>query len=122
MGSFLGKGAGPPLQAPLEKLVLRGTTVLRRQQEPPVATQYKPLRKHPELFDVETGWREEWFNQDFLTALRKNTADGWASIVTEHLPGAVFSCKMFSDHFCNLLIEEIPYRIYSSNREFRKHL
>ena len=26
-----------------------------------VAKQYQPLQRHPDLFDVEAGWREEWF-------------------------------------------------------------
>ena len=33
----------------------------------------------------------------------------YAPDVTEHLPGAVFSCKMFSDSFCQLLIEDVDH-------------
>lgn len=91
-----------------ERLVLKGTTVSRAHEfEPPVAKQYRRLQKHPELFDVKIGWREEWFDPDFLEALRTNNDETWTSIITEHLPGAVFSCKMFSNLFCNMLVEEV---------------
>jgi len=89
---------------------IQGTTVQRLpEKEPRVASDYKPLQKHPELFDVETGWKTEWFDQDFLFALRTNTDDAWARVVTEHLPGAVFSCKIFAPAFCQMLIEEVDH-------------
>lgn len=122
MGNLMGQRSGSksegtpsqtqasPQQAAGERLIFKGTTVVRPVvREPPVATQYRSLQKHPELFDTLTGWREEWFNPEFLSALRKNTDEAWASVVTEHLPGSVFSCKMFSETFCNLLIEEVDH-------------
>mmetsp|Transcript_3727 Transcript_3727/g.11211 ORF Transcript_3727/g.11211 Transcript_3727/m.11211 type:complete len:327 (-) Transcript_3727:182-1162(-) len=91
--------------------ILQGGTAVRRdpEPEPRVATAYRPLRKHPELFDTEAGWREEWFDPTFLAALRKNTDAAWEEVVTEHLPGAVFSCKMFTTAFCDMLIEEVDH-------------
>jgi len=68
---------------------------------------YAPLRKHQALFDVETGWQDEWFDPAFLGALRAGTDAAWSAVLTEHLPGRLFSCKMFSDVFCNMLIEEV---------------
>merc|ERR1719221_424602 len=67
------------------------------------------MQKHPALFDTKRGWQEDWFNPDFLAALRSNTAESWKSIVTENLPGCVFSCKMFTDKFCDMLIEEVDH-------------
>lgn len=93
-----------------DRFVIKGTTVKRRKEiEGDVASSYRPLRKHPELFDVSAGWLEEWFDPDFVRAVHTNTPEAWSSIVTEHLPGAVFSCKMMSDKFCDMLIEEVDH-------------
>lgn len=73
----------------------------------PVADAYRPLRKHPELFDDATGWNPEWFDADFTAALNSNTEAAWSNVLREDMPGAVFSCKMFTDKFCDLLIEEV---------------
>lgn len=90
--------------------LIRGTTVQRKiEPDPSVARQYKSMRKHPELFDVLGGWRDEWFNPEFLAALRENSDEAWANVITEHSPGAVFSCKMMSDDFCRMLIEEVDH-------------
>lgn len=72
-----------------------------------VAEAYRPLRKHPKLFDDVEGWDPEWFDLDFIIALKENTDDAWSKVLREDLPGAVFSVKMFTDEFCDLLIEEV---------------
>lgn len=102
------KRGGEPLKRGGEPKPIRGTTVRRsKDPNPPVAQRYVEFQKHPELFDTETGWRDEWFDPHFLAAVRENTDEAWNSIITEHLPGAVFSCKMMSDKFCEMLIEEV---------------
>ena len=97
-----------------------------------IANAYVPLRRHQRLFDAQAGWpgeklhdaeqssepvvcmplmectvrTDEWFDPNFLHAFRSGD-EAWKAHVTEHLPGAVFSCKMFSDEFCEMLIEEV---------------
>jgi len=90
--------------------VLNGTrTCLQSTEETLVSQKYRSLLKHPKLFDAEAGWQPEWFDCRFLAALLENTEAAWKQIVTEHIPGKLFSCKMFSDYFCELLIEEIDH-------------
>lgn len=97
-------------ESPLKEFAIRGTTVSRKKEpDSVVARAYRGLRKHPELFDVAAGWREEWFDPEFVTAWNANTRESWDSIVTEHVPGAVFSCKMMSETFCKMLIEEVDH-------------
>jgi hypothetical protein len=77
------------------------------EHENSTTRRYKDLRKHPALFDTEAGWQEDWFDPSFLAAIRDGTDEAWSSVVEEHLPGALFSCRMFSQKFCDMLIEEV---------------
>eukprot|EP00927_Polykrikos_kofoidii_P028286 TRINITY_DN24727_c0_g1_i1.p1 TRINITY_DN24727_c0_g1~~TRINITY_DN24727_c0_g1_i1.p1 ORF type:complete len:314 (-),score=34.86 TRINITY_DN24727_c0_g1_i1:339-1280(-) len=72
-----------------------------------LAEKYRPFQRHPALFNTSEGWQDEWFDSSFLAALRGRSEDAWNDIVTEHLPGRVFSCMMFSTEFCNMFIEEL---------------
>lgn len=107
MGNTLEKIAGQK-QGGSAKSSLKGTVVPPEyESEPTVAKRYQSLRKHPELFDEDVGWNPEWFETSFMEALSKDTKEAWEGVITEHLPGAVFSCMMFTEAFCNLLIEEV---------------
>ncbi|CAK0904087.1 unnamed protein product [Prorocentrum cordatum] len=88
-------------------LVLSGSGARPGEHESATARKYRPLQKHPALFDTESGWQEDWFDADFLAAMRADTDEAWSSAVEEHLPGALFSCRMFSKKFCDMLIEEV---------------
>jgi len=92
-------------------LPFRGSTGLRerlrRATASPATRAYMPDRKHPDLFDIEKGWPEEWFDPSFMEAFIDDSADGWSRVITEHLPGDVISFKMFSDEFCQMLLEEV---------------
>jgi hypothetical protein len=106
------KSSQPVRQGTTDGVAFRGTTAVHPaslESEPPVAIRYRKLQLHPELFDVQTGWLDEWFDPDFLEAFRKNNAEAYTDIITEVLPGEAFSCKMFSEKFCKLLIEEVEH-------------
>jgi len=114
MGPRASKGdsgdAGTPGETEgVVRFPLRCTRERARESEPSVAKRYKPLRKHPALFDVEAGWPAEWFDPEFVTALQDETGTAWSKILCEHVPGQVFSCKMFSEMFCDMLIEEVDH-------------
>lgn len=64
-------------------------------------------RKHPDLFEHEKGWKEEWFDPRMLRALMTDTREAWDEVVTPKVDGLVFSVPMFTDRFCEMLIEEV---------------
>jgi len=74
---------------------------------------------HKELFTRPPAWKEEWFDTDFWKAQQENTAEAWRGILTEHLPGEVFSFKMFTMEFCEKLVEEI-FNFYASGLPARR--
>eukprot|EP00401_Gymnodinium_catenatum_P013964 CAMPEP_0117579762 /NCGR_PEP_ID=MMETSP0784-20121206/64802_1 /TAXON_ID=39447 /ORGANISM="" /LENGTH=498 /DNA_ID=CAMNT_0005379699 /DNA_START=1 /DNA_END=1497 /DNA_ORIENTATION=- len=74
---------------------------------------YREMVRHPELFESPPCWKAEWFEPDFWRAQKEGTEEAWRSILTEHLPGEVFSFKLFTDSFCDLLLEEI-FNFYAS--------
>lgn len=88
-------------------LELSGSGARPGEHENATARKYRQLQKHPALFDTAAGWQDDWFDPDFLAAMRAGTDEAWSSVVEEHLPGALFSCRMFSRKFCDMLIEEV---------------
>eukprot|EP00928_Gymnodinium_smaydae_P079894 TRINITY_DN63725_c0_g1_i1.p1 TRINITY_DN63725_c0_g1~~TRINITY_DN63725_c0_g1_i1.p1 ORF type:complete len:209 (-),score=33.27 TRINITY_DN63725_c0_g1_i1:515-1114(-) len=72
-----------------------------------LSEEYRKFRRHPELFDDVQGWQAEWFDLDFLSALHGKSDALWNKVVTTHVPGKAFSCKMFTDEFCDMLVEEV---------------
>ncbi len=82
------------------------------------AAAYRPLRRHPELFDATLdpfGWAR-WVHEPLLHALRElnrdhNATSLWALLRHElgddGESSGVYSFRAFSDEFCALLIEEL---------------
>lgn len=62
---------------------------------------YKPL--HQELYSMHPS---AFFLPTFLEAVRTNTEESIASIMTEPIPG-VFSFAMLQPNFCDMLLEEV---------------
>lgn len=67
---------------------------------------YAPQQKHPRLFDVQRGWDPEWFDPMFRAASDAGTAESWRSLVREEA-WEVFSFPMFTEAFCDMLVEEM---------------
>lgn len=88
-----------------------GTTVHRHVSDgiAITATAYQKQRLHKELFDSEAGWPLAWFDPCLIDAFRIGTDSAWKSIITEHIPGQVFSCNFFSDTFCRMFLEELEH-------------
>eukprot|EP00927_Polykrikos_kofoidii_P037453 TRINITY_DN31604_c0_g1_i1.p1 TRINITY_DN31604_c0_g1~~TRINITY_DN31604_c0_g1_i1.p1 ORF type:complete len:544 (+),score=83.45 TRINITY_DN31604_c0_g1_i1:81-1712(+) len=83
-----------------------------------VIRKYSAMVKHPELFAFgklpAPELKEDWFDPAVWKASKENTPEAWRSILTTHLPGEVFSFRMFSDSFCDMLVEEI-FSFYASD-------
>eukprot|EP00930_Biecheleria_cincta_P030496 TRINITY_DN21120_c0_g1_i1.p1 TRINITY_DN21120_c0_g1~~TRINITY_DN21120_c0_g1_i1.p1 ORF type:complete len:536 (-),score=110.86 TRINITY_DN21120_c0_g1_i1:143-1750(-) len=84
-----------------------------------IIRKYESMVRHPELFQRPPAFKEEWFEPGFLKALQENTASGWRSILNEHLPGEVFSFKLFTESFCDFFLEEV-FSFYSSGLPARR--
>lgn len=82
-----------------------------RRQRLSIIRQYSGKVLHPELFQPQL--REEWFDPQLWCAHRENTPEAWRALLQEHLPGEVFSFKMFSEAFLNMLVGEI-FNFYAS--------
>jgi len=70
-----------------------------------VIAAYRPLRRHPSLFDAAGGWRQ-WIDADLLDALDTRNATALASLLREEVDG-VHSFALFSDDFCKMFLEEL---------------
>ena len=69
---------------------------------------YKPLRKHPALFDARAGW-SRWIEPDLLDALQELKAGNESavhSLLRVEVEG-VYSFAIFTTEFCDLFIEEL---------------
>merc|ERR1712007_298224 len=62
-----------------------------------VIQKYAKIARHPELFAVPPAWKEEWFHPDFWRASHANSSEAWRNILTEHLPGEIFSFPIFTE-------------------------
>lgn len=49
---------------------------------------------------------EKFFVPSFLEAVKKNTEEGFRSIITESSPG-VYTFDMLQPHFCEMLMSEV---------------
>uniref|UniRef100_A0A6B2L3U1 Fe2OG dioxygenase domain-containing protein n=1 Tax=Arcella intermedia TaxID=1963864 RepID=A0A6B2L3U1_9EUKA len=67
-------------------------------------THYRPI--HPELFDTNRGWHDEWFDKDFIEAIKTGTSIRIAALMKEDCKG-VYSFNMLSQLYCQKLMEEI---------------
>mmetsp|Transcript_52896 Transcript_52896/g.105103 ORF Transcript_52896/g.105103 Transcript_52896/m.105103 type:complete len:579 (-) Transcript_52896:21-1757(-) len=84
-----------------------------------VIRKYASIAKHPTLFSPLQPLCHEWFNDEFLAASQKGTSEAWRSVLTEHLPGEVYSMPLFSEAFCGMLLEEI-FCFYASGLPARR--
>jgi len=116
-----------PLKAwgiPEEKAPARLTNSLgvhRKMNRDRLATidKYSTKVRHPVLFETPRRWRPEWLDPGFLKAVEENTPESWRSILTEHLEGEVFSFKLVTPAFCDMLVEEI-FNFYESGLPARR--
>lgn len=84
-----------------------------------VIGRYSMKYRHPELFERPPRWRDEWLAPEFRQARQEGTAEAWRSILSEELPGEVFSFRLFTDAFMDLLVDEI-FNFYSSGLPARR--
>lgn len=80
---------------------------------------YREQVRHKELFEMPPRWREEWFVPSFWRAYQEGTPEAWRSILIENLPGEVFSFAIFTEAFCQTLVEEI-FNFYASGLPARR--
>eukprot|EP00928_Gymnodinium_smaydae_P004187 TRINITY_DN11454_c0_g1_i3.p1 TRINITY_DN11454_c0_g1~~TRINITY_DN11454_c0_g1_i3.p1 ORF type:complete len:522 (-),score=136.21 TRINITY_DN11454_c0_g1_i3:93-1658(-) len=99
-------------QAP--KKLLQSLSANERLQTQRLSTlrRYAEQTRHPELFGAPK-LRQEWFDPAVWTAYQAGTAEAWRGVLTEELPGEVFSFRLFTDAFCEMLVEEI-FNFYAS--------
>lgn len=74
---------------------------------------YREKVLHPELFEEPLRLRPEWFDPAVWSAHQVQSPEAWRSVLVEELPGEVFSMNLFTEQFCNLLLEEI-FNFYES--------
>lgn len=84
-----------------------------------VIGRYSMKYRHPELFERPPRWRDEWLAPEFRQARQEGTAEAWRSILSEDLPGEVFSFRLFTDAFLDLLVDEI-FNFYGSGLPARR--
>ncbi|CAK9109063.1 2-oxoglutarate and iron-dependent oxygenase domain-containing protein ICU11 (Protein INCURVATA 11) [Durusdinium trenchii] len=82
-----------------------------------VIKKYGELCRHHELFDPITTLKEDWFHPK-IWALMKGEEE-LKDVLTEHLPGEVYSFPLFKEDFCDLLLDEI-FNFYSSGLPARR--
>lgn len=80
---------------------------------------YATIAKHQEFFCTPLVLREEWFEPTFWRAHQENTPEAWRGLLEEHLENEVYSFKMLSERFCELLLEEI-FNFYDSGLPARR--
>ena len=73
---------------------------------------YKPLRKHPALFDAKAGWNR-WIEPRLLDALEELKAGNESAVRSllrvevEGSDASVYSFAIFTTDFCDRFIEEL---------------
>lgn len=83
-----------------------------------VIDKYKEKILHPDLFGRRP-LKEEFFDPRFWKAHKTNTPEGWREILTEIVPGEVFSFPIFKLDFCARWVEEI-FNFYSTGLPARR--
>ena len=73
---------------------------------------YKPLRKHPDLFDATAGWNR-WIEPQLLAALEELRAGNESAVRSllrvevEGSDASVYSFAIFTTEFCDRFLEEL---------------
>eukprot|EP00435_Cladocopium_sp_Y103_P039422 s1688_g10.t1 len=83
-----------------------------------VIQKYAMQVRHPELFDPVLPLKKEWFHEKIWSFLKGGTED-WQDVLTEHVPGEVYSFAFFTDAFCDTLLEEI-FNFYDTGLPARR--
>ena len=76
-----------------------------RSSQNQVIAAYRPLRKHPELFDSSAGWRQ-WIDAALLEAIDTQNMTALQSLMREEVQG-VHSFQLFNDEFTQFFLEEL---------------
>ena len=76
-----------------------------RSSQNQVIAAYRPLRKHPELFDSSAGWRQ-WIDAALLEAIDTQNMTALQSLMREEVQG-VHSFQLFNDEFAQFFLEEL---------------
>ena len=77
-----------------------------------IVSTYKPLRKHPALFDAKVGW-SRWIEPQLLDALAELKAGNESAVRSllrvevEGSDASVYSFAIFTADFCDRFIEEL---------------
>jgi len=77
-----------------------------------VMQRYALQARHPVLFCPDEPLRPEWFAPGFRAASSSSSPD-WRALLAEHQPGQVYSLPLFTEAFCDVLLEEI-FGFYAS--------
>jgi len=101
-----------------EKLV-RSVSVNRKlsAERLDIVRKYATQALHPELFAGR--WRDEWLAEGFRKAIHQQDASVWKSMLTEHVPGQVYSFQMVTEEFCDMFLEEV-FNFYKSGLPARR--
>jgi len=103
---------------PWERTLLCGLTLLCAsllalgRGDPEVSyaiSAYKPLRRHPELFDSKVGWGE-WLDPALKAGLEDYRLTGNSTLIFAHLREEtrdVYSFSLFSEAFCDMFLDEL---------------
>jgi hypothetical protein len=67
---------------------------------------YEPMRMHPELFAGQ--WQERWLAPALVAAVKDGSAAALDALLTRHAEG-VYSFPMFTDAFCDELLQEVEH-------------
>eukprot|EP00746_Dinoflagellata_sp_MGD_P034637 gnl/MRDRNA2_/MRDRNA2_182728_c0_seq1.p1 gnl/MRDRNA2_/MRDRNA2_182728_c0~~gnl/MRDRNA2_/MRDRNA2_182728_c0_seq1.p1 ORF type:complete len:390 (-),score=51.32 gnl/MRDRNA2_/MRDRNA2_182728_c0_seq1:84-1253(-) len=65
---------------------------------------YVPRARHQELMSADGNFRDGWLSEPFV---RAHSEGAWDEILWEVLPGLVYEFSLFSETFCDLLVDEL---------------
>eukprot|EP00929_Paragymnodinium_shiwhaense_P024149 TRINITY_DN14961_c0_g1_i7.p1 TRINITY_DN14961_c0_g1~~TRINITY_DN14961_c0_g1_i7.p1 ORF type:complete len:388 (+),score=55.73 TRINITY_DN14961_c0_g1_i7:104-1267(+) len=79
----------------------------RRLNERRMSTirKYRHSAKHEDILDELMPLKNEWFDKGFWAAQLDGSEKAWRKVLTEHLPGQVYSMPLFSETFCDMLLQ-----------------
>ena len=83
-----------------------------------VIKKYRELCRHEELFDPLSPLKEDWFHPDTWSLLQADPKQIQGALI-EHLPGEIYSFPLFTEDFCDRLLEEI-FNFYESGLPARR--
>jgi len=110
-----------------ESRAVEGASVLEQKQarRVDVIRKYAKQALHPHLLAWSPAPAVEacdaWLGlaPEFVEAHNAGTEEAWRKLLTEHLSGEVFSFPLFTDSFCDMLLEEV-LNFYASGLPARR--